>query len=90
MCGACRAPLTFLGKFRPDGTPAKPRTANKMAQFVKEHMAQGGWRAGWRAGGLGQSCAISTWLHAAALPLCPNLGLALLLCRRCLLCCSQG
>lgn len=43
VCGACRAPLTFLGRFRPDGTPAKPRAAspNKYAQFVKENHAEG-------------------------------------------------
>lgn len=42
VCGACRAPLTFLGRFRPDGTPAKPRAAspNKYAQFVKENHAE--------------------------------------------------
>ena len=65
VCGACRAPLTFLGKFRPDGTPAKPRAANKMAQFVKEHMAQGGWVwlvAGW-VGWAG--CWLPAWLADA-------------------------
>ncbi len=43
VCGACRAPLTFLGRFRPDGTPAKQRAAspNKYAQFVKENHADG-------------------------------------------------
>ncbi|KAL4452046.1 hypothetical protein ABPG75_007708 [Micractinium tetrahymenae] len=42
VCGACRAPLTFLGRFRPDGTPAKQRAAspNKYAQFVKENHAE--------------------------------------------------
>ena len=40
VCGACRAPLTFLGKFRPNGTPAKPRQPSKFALFVKENAAE--------------------------------------------------
>lgn len=71
VCGACRAPLTFLGKFRPDGTPAKPRAANKMAQFVKEHMAKGGWAGCWLAGWLAGGCSVvqpAPGRHSAALP----------------------
>ena len=40
VCGACRAPLAFLGKFKPDGSPAKQRAAgppgsNKFMEFAK-------------------------------------------------------
>ena len=88
VCGACRAPLTFLGKFRPDGTPAKPRAANKMAQFVKEHMAKCGWAGCWLAGWLAGGCSVvpSPFPQPVHLLLC---------CRRCLLLqsslsCRQG
>lgn len=40
MCGKCRAPLSYLGKFKPDGTPAKQRAPSKFAQFVKENAAE--------------------------------------------------
>ena len=43
VCGACRSPLAFLGKFKPDGSPAKQRAAgppgsNKFMQFAKVGM----------------------------------------------------
>lgn len=40
VCGACRAPLAFLGKFKPDGTPAKARAPSAFAQFVKDNVAE--------------------------------------------------
>ena len=48
VCGACRAPLTFLGRFRADGSPAKRRAPSKYCEFVKENMAQGERSAGAR------------------------------------------
>lgn len=39
MCGRCRAPLAFLGKFKPDGSPAKQRVPNAFAAFVRENAA---------------------------------------------------
>ncbi|KAI7836948.1 hypothetical protein COHA_009197 [Chlorella ohadii] len=39
VCGACRSPLVFLGKFKPDGTPAKQRRPSRFAEFVKENAA---------------------------------------------------
>jgi hypothetical protein len=46
VCGVCRAPLAFLGRFKPDGTPAKARAGapSRFMQFVKEHHGQGEWR----------------------------------------------
>ena len=38
-CGRCRARLTFLGKFRPDGTPAKARTPSAFSAFVRDNFA---------------------------------------------------
>jgi hypothetical protein len=42
VCGACRCPLTFLGRFKPDGTPAKQRAGgtSKYMEFVKENHAE--------------------------------------------------
>ncbi|CAL8463557.1 g3091 [Coccomyxa elongata] len=38
-CGHCRARLSFLGKFRPDGTPAKARTPSAFSAFVRDNFA---------------------------------------------------
>jgi hypothetical protein len=42
VCGRCRAPLTFLGRFKPDSTPVKPRSAaaSQFTGFVKENYAE--------------------------------------------------
>lgn len=41
VCGSCRGPLNYLGRFLPDGTPAKARAATGFSLFVKEHFANG-------------------------------------------------
>ena len=38
-CGRCRSRLAFLGKFRPDGTPAKARTPSAFSAFVRDNFA---------------------------------------------------
>lgn len=40
-CGGCRGPLVYLGRFLPDGTPAKMRPPTGFSLFVKEHFARG-------------------------------------------------
>ncbi|KAL6779654.1 hypothetical protein ACKKBG_A13180 [Auxenochlorella protothecoides x Auxenochlorella symbiontica] len=39
VCGRCRAPLEYLGRFQADNTPAKPREATGFSLFVKQHFA---------------------------------------------------
>ena len=38
-CGLCRGRLAFLGKFRPDGTPAKARAPSAFSAFVRDNFA---------------------------------------------------
>ena len=38
-CGQCQGMLEFKGKFRPDGTPMKPRKQTQYQIFVKKHFS---------------------------------------------------
>ncbi|KAK9815879.1 hypothetical protein WJX72_011199 [[Myrmecia] bisecta] len=38
-CGMCKGKLVPLGKFNPDGTPAKARPANAYSLFIKDNFA---------------------------------------------------
>lgn len=40
-CGACRGRLAFLGRFKPDGSPAKPRAPSAYSQFTSENFSTG-------------------------------------------------
>ena len=38
-CGRCASALAFLGRFAPDGTPAKRRAPTAFSAFVKDRFA---------------------------------------------------
>lgn len=39
VCGTCKGPLQYLGKFKQDGTPMKQRAPSSYSKFVSENFA---------------------------------------------------